>query len=326
MSLKIGVIGVGHFGKFHVKSIQEGMFHLSGFYDADPEVTKSVEKEFGIPSFASYADLLNEVDVVDVVVPTVSHFDIASEAIKAGKHVFIEKPVTATLDEALQLEKLAEEHDVKVQVGHIERFNPAFTAVKEYIRNPRFIELHRLTPYHPRNKDVPVVLDLLIHDIDIVLSIVHADVTLIRSNGVSIISDSPDITNARVEFGDKCVANMTASRIGLKKMRKVRLFQEDSYISIDFLEKKSEIVRIDEVKGKITNPFSLVLDPGNGKPKKQIIFKSPEINRINAMVEELNSFHNAIQNNVRPEVTIRDGYNALDLAFRIIENMNDPSC
>jgi predicted dehydrogenase len=308
-----------------VKCALEGNFHLSGFFDINKETSRQVEKEFGIKSYPTYDALLEEVDVIDVVVPTVSHFEVAAKAIEAGRHVFIEKPVTATLEEAIQLEKLAELRNVKLQVGHIERFNPAFTAVKKFIRNPKFIELHRLGPYHPRNKDVPVVLDLLIHDIDIVLSIVNADVSLIRSNGVSIISDSPDITNARVEFGDHCVANMTASRLSLKKMRKVRLFQEDAYISIDFLEKKSEIVRIDEVKGKMTNPFALVLDPGNGKPRKQIIFKSPEITRSNAMVEELNSFHNAIYHNITPEVTIRDGYNALDLAFKIMENMNNPA-
>lgn len=324
MSLKIGVVGVGHFGKFHVKSNQEGKFELAGFYDINKETSDEVEKESGARQFTSYDELLKEVDAVDVVVPTVSHFEVAEKAIKAGKHVFIEKPVTVTIDEALRLEKLALEHNVKIQVGHIERFNPAFTAVREFIKNPKFIELHRLGPYHPRNKDIPVVLDLLIHDIDIVLSIVKADVTFIRSNGVSIISDSPDITNARVEFSDQCVVNMTGSRLSLKKMRKLRLFQEDAYISIDFLEKKSEIVRINEVTGPINNPFSLVLDPGEGKPKKQIIFKTPEINKTNAMVMELNSFHDSIQNDTQTEVTIQDGYKALRLAHQIMEDMNNP--
>lgn len=324
MGLKIGLVGVGHFGKFHLKSNLEGDFELVGFFDINKETSDQVEKEFGVKQFASYDELLKEVDAIDVVVPTVSHFDVAAQAIAAGKHVFIEKPVTVTLDEAHRLEKLALENKVKIQVGHIERFNPAFTAVKEFINNPKFIELHRLGPYHPRNKDIPVVLDLLIHDIDIVLSLVKTDVTLIRANGVSIISDSPDITNARVEFGEQCTVNMTGSRLSLKKMRKVRLFQDDAYISIDFLEKKSEIVRINEVEGPINNPFSLVLDTGEGKPKKQIIFKTPEINKSNAMVDELNSFHNAILNNTQPEVTIQDGYNALNLAHQIMENMNNP--
>jgi len=324
MGLKIGIVGVGHFGKFHVKSNQEGKFNLVGFYDINKETSNRIEKEFKARPFASYDDLLKEADVVDVVVPTISHFEVAARAIEAGKHVFIEKPVTTTLDEALQLKELAGKRKVKIQVGHIERFNPAFTAVKDFIKNPRFIELHRLGPYHARNKDVPVVLDLLIHDIDIVLSLVKAKVSLIRANGVSIISDSPDITNARVEFSDKCIVNMTASRMSLKKMRKIRFFQEDAYISIDLLEKKSEIIRINEVKGDVNNPFSLILDPGNGKPKKQILFKSPDINKTNAMIEEFNSFYDAIYNDTVPEVTIDDGYNALKLALEIMDNMNNP--
>ena len=324
MSLKIGIAGVGHFGKFHVKCNQDGKFDLAGFYDINQKTSEEVAKEFNVKAFSSLEEMLEAVDVVDVVVPTVSHFEIAEKAIMAGKHVFIEKPVTTTLDEALKLKAMAEKQGVKIQVGHIERFNPAFVAVRDFIKDPKFIELHRLGPYHPRNKDVPVVLDLLIHDIDIVLSLLDADVSLIRSNGVSVISDSPDITNARVEFGDHCTVNMTASRMSLKKMRKVRLFQKDAYISIDLLEKRSEIVRINEVDGEIANPFSLVLDPGNGKPKKQVIFKSPEIAKTNAMVEELNSFHDAIMNNTSPEVTIEDGYNALKLALQIMENMNHP--
>ncbi|MBN2698081.1 MAG: Gfo/Idh/MocA family oxidoreductase [Bacteroidales bacterium] len=324
MSLRIGIIGVGHFGKFHVKSNLEGKFDLAGIYDIRSGTSERISREYGVRVFESYEDLLKEVDAVDVVVPTISHFDVAAKAIEAGKHVFIEKPVTTTLEEAAQLKNLAEKHGVKIQVGHIERFNPAFTAVKDLIHNPKFIELHRLGPYHPRNKDVPVVLDLLIHDIDIVLSLVGSDVSLIRSNGVSIISDSPDIANARVEFSDRCIVNMTASRISLKKMRKVRLFQNDAYISIDLLEKKAEIVRINEVEGEVFNPFSLVLDPGNGKPKKQILFNSPDIKKTNAMVEELNSFYDAILQDRIPEVTIDDGYNALRLAQEIMNQMNIP--
>jgi predicted dehydrogenase len=322
MTLKVGIVGVGHFGKHHVRCHQEGKFDLVGFFDINPETSRAVKEQFGERSFPSYDALLEKCDVVDVVVPTSDHFQVAEKAIRAGKHVFIEKPVTSTLREAAELKELAGEYGVKIQVGHIERFNPAFRAVKEFIREPKFIELHRLGPFHPRNKDVPVVMDLLIHDIDIVLNLVESKVDLIRSSGVPVISNSPDITNARVEFANKCVANMTSSRISLKKMRKLRLFQPDAYITIDFLNKKSDIVSIHEVKDMPTDPFALVMDLGNGKPKKQIKFEKPKVDDNNAMVEELNSFYDAIVSDAVPEVPIEDGYNALELAIKIMDNMN----
>lgn len=322
MNLKVGIIGVGHFGKNHIRCHKEGKFKLIGFYDIDKEVSDSIEKEFGIPQFPTYEALLKEVDMVDVVVPTNVHYEVAKKAILAGKHVFIEKPVTSTPDEALELKKLAFKNNVKIQVGHIERFNPAFTSIKTQIDNPKFIELHRLGQFHPRNKDVPVVMDLMIHDIDIILNVVNSKVKTILSSGVPIISDTPDITNARVEFENRCIVNMTASRISLKPMRKLRLFQSDAYLSIDFLEKKSEIVRIKQVDGIPDDPFAMIMDLGEGKPKKQIFFESPDIVDVNALVEELNSFFNSILNNSSPEVSIDDGYEALKLAYEIMEKMN----
>jgi len=322
MSLKVGIVGVGHFGKHHVRCHQLGKFDLVGFYDINQETSKAVEQEFQVRSFPSYDALIEACDVIDVVVPTSDHYDVSAQAIRSGKHVFIEKPVTSTIREAAHLKKLATQHQVKIQVGHIERFNPAFRAVQEFIHEPKFIELHRLGPFHPRNKDVPVVLDLLIHDIDIVLNLVKSNVELIRSSGVPVISHSPDITNARVEFENKCVANMTSSRISLKKMRKLRLFQPGAYITIDFLNKKSDIVSIHEVLDDPTDPFALIMDLGEGKPKKQIRFEKPEVADKNAMVEELNSFHDAIVNDTIPEVSIEDGYNALKLAMEIMDFMN----
>ena len=322
MNLKIGIVGVGHFGENHVRSLKNGKFELVGFYDINETTSDKVEKEFGVSQFESYDALLKKVDVIDVVVPTSSHFEVSEKAIRAGKHVFVEKPVTTNIDQALKLKELAIKHNVKIQVGHIERFNPAFTAVQKYISNPKFIELHRLGQFHPRNKDVPVVLDLQIHDIDIVLNIVNSDIAAIYSSGVPIISDSPDITNARVEFTNGCVVNMTSSRISLKQMRKLRLFQSNAYITIDFLEKKSEIVRINDVKGKVDDPFALIMDMGEGKTKKQIFFEKPEVSQANAMIEELNSFYDSIVNNTTPVVTIDDGYQSLKLAFEIIDRMN----
>jgi len=320
--LKTGIIGVGHFGKNHVRCHKEGKFKLIGFFDIDKEVSAKIEKEFGIRQFPTYEALLKEVDMVDVVVPTNAHFEVAKKAILAGKHVFIEKPVTSTPDEARELGRLAVKNNVKIQVGHIERFNPAFTSIKDQIGLPKFIELHRLGQFHPRNKDVPVVMDLMIHDIDIVLTILQSEVKTIHSSGVPIISETPDITNARVEFENGCIVNLTASRISLKPMRKLRLFQSDAYLTIDFLEKKSEVVSIKPVDEDLDNPFAMIMDLGEGKPKKQILFESPEIVNINALVEELNSFHSSIMNNSLPIVSIDDGYKALKLASEIMETMN----
>ena len=322
MNLKVGIIGVGHFGKNHIRCHKEGKFKLVGFYDIDKEVSDTVEKEFGISQFPAYEALLKEVDMVDIVVPTNVHFEVAKKAIIAGKHVFIEKPVTSTPDQALELKNLAIKNNVKIQVGHIERFNPAFTAIKNHINNPKFIELHRLGQFHPRNKDVPVVMDLMIHDIDIVLNVVNSKIKSILSSGVPIISDTPDITNARVEFENGCIVNMTASRISLKPMRKLRLFQSDAYLSIDFLEKKSEVVSIKQVDEIPDDPFAMIMDLGEGKPKKQIFFESPDIVDVNALVEELNSFYESILNDASPVVSIDDGYEALKLANEIMEKMN----
>jgi predicted dehydrogenase len=240
--LRIGVLGAGHLGKIHLRLLnQSDKYELVGFYDPDQENAKQVSAEWGYRSFDSISELIQAVDVVDIVTPTLSHFECAQEAIVAGKHIFLEKPIANTVAEAEEIIRLADQYQVKGQVGHIERFNPAFKAVKDKINNPMFIETHRLAEFNPRGTDVPVVLDLMIHDIDAILSVVKSEIVQINASGVAVISDSPDIANARLQFKNGCVANITASRISLKNMRKSRFFQRDAYISVDYLEKSVEV-------------------------------------------------------------------------------------
>lgn len=321
--LKIGVLGAGHLGKIHLKCIkQTTVYELAGFYDADPANASAVEADLGIKAFAGVDELIDQVDVVDIVTPTLAHFDCASRALKKFRHVFIEKPVVTTPAEARALISLAEEAGVKVQVGHVERFNPAFIAAAPYIQNPMFIETHRLAQFNPRGTDVPVILDLMIHDIDIVLSIVKANIRKVSASGVAVVSDTPDIANARIEFDNGCVANLTASRISMKNMRKSRFFQRDAYIAVDFLTKKTEIIRMQGIDPEKARPLDMILDLGPGKQPKQILFENPEVLPLNAIQAELERFADAIISNTPPPVTINDGYAALDLAYQIIGKMN----
>lgn len=321
--LKIGVLGVGHLGKIHIKCIKQiPDYQLIGFYDPDEIIAGSVENAENVKRFHNIEDLIDAVDVVDIVTPTVSHFDCARLALKKFRHVFIEKPIVTTPDEALKLIDLATEAGVKVQVGHVERFNPAFLAARPYLNNPMFIETHRLSQFNPRGTDVPVVLDLMIHDIDIIMNVVDSNIKKIHASGVSVVSDTPDIANARIEFENGCVANLTASRISLKNMRKSRFFQRDSYMAVDFLDKQVEIIRMQEVDPDNKDPLALVLNMGNGKPAKQLFFEKPEIPDINAIVEELKSFYEAILNDSVPSVTINDGYTALEVAHQIIHKIS----
>lgn len=321
--LKIGVLGAGHLGKIHLKCIKNLPEHylLAGFYDPNEDVAKAVAEEFNIQAFSTIDALLDAVDVVDIVTPTLNHFDCAAKAAKKVKHFFIEKPITETAAQAKQLIKLCEEAGVKAQVGHVERFNPAFLAARNYVQNPMFIETHRLAEFNPRGTDVPVVLDLMIHDIDIVLSTVGSTVKKISASGVAVVSDSPDIANARIEFDNGCVANLTASRISLKNMRKTRLFQRDAYITIDFLEKESEVIRMKNLEPKdADDPYAMIMDLGKGK-KKQIYFEKPEAIFTNAIQEELRSFAEAINKKRPVSVSLEDGYKALDVAEQILEKI-----
>lgn len=319
-SLKIGVLGAGHLGRIHIKILTETEgFEMVGFYDPDETKSAQAIKDFNIKRFDSIDDLVAECDAVDVVTPTLSHYDCASQVIRGSKHVFIEKPVTNTLEEAEKLIKLAHEANIKVQVGHVERFNPAFVAAEPFCNNPMFIEAHRLAQFNPRGTDVPVVMDLMIHDIDIVLSIVKGTVKKIHASGVPVVSHSPDIANARIEFDNGCVANLTASRISLKNMRKARIFQKDAYISVDMLDKKTEVVRMSDVDGDSAEGMFIELGDGT---KRGINFELPEVKHTNAIQEELKCFREAIINDTRPPVTMEDGYNALKVAHRIVERMN----
>ena len=264
--------------------------------------------------------LVQDADAISIVTPTLSHFDCAMYALRNGKHIFIEKPVTHTIEEAKKLVDLAHEAKVKVQVGHIERFNPAFTSVKDAFGQVMFVESHRLAEFNPRGTDVSVVFDLMIHDIDIVLSVVKANLRKTSASGVAVVSETPDICNARFEFDNGCVANLTASRISLKNMRKSRFFQKNAYISVDFLHKKSEIVKIQELDP--TNPFAIAIDPGNGNAPKQLTFENPEISQNNALMDELSSFADCIINDSKPLVGIEDGYQAIQVAHQILEQLN----
>jgi len=321
--LKIGVLGVGHLGEIHLNCIKEiDGYELVGFYDPDKEKSEEISKKFGVRSFNSSDEMIDSVTVVDIVTPTIYHFDEAVNAIKKGRHIFIEKPVSSTVEQAEELIELSMEAGVKVQIGHVERFNPAFLAVKDELKNPMFIESHRLAQFNPRGTDVPVVLDLMIHDIDIVLHVVNSEVKKIAASGVNVVSDTPDIANTRIEFVNGAVANLTASRISLKNMRKSRFFQKDAYLSVDFLEKEAEIVRMNEIDEMPDDPFAMIIDLGENKKKRRIMFEKPEPEPNNAIVEELKSFKDAILHDKEPAVTIFDGYNALKVANEIMNKIN----
>lgn len=316
--LKVGVLGAGHLGKIHLRLLnQSEKYELVGFFDPNSENAEKVAAEFGYRKFDTINELIQAVDVVDIVTPTLSHHDCAKDAIQAGKHVFIEKPISNTVEEAEELIALAKQYNVKGQVGHVERFNPAFISTKEKIENPMFIETHRLAEFNPRGTDVPVVLDLMIHDIDVILSVVKSKVKLINASGVSVISDTPDIANARIEFENGCVANLTSSRISLKNMRKSRFFQKDAYISVDFLDKVCEVVKMKDAP-EVPDDFDMILQNAEGV-KKQIYFDSPDVNANNAILDELETFADAINNNTTPVVTLEDGTEALRVAYQIID-------
>jgi predicted dehydrogenase len=317
--LKVGVLGAGHLGKIHLRLLQQSdKYELVGFYDPSPENTEKVIAEFGYTSFNSVDDLIDAVEVVDIVTPTLSHFDCAKKAIEKGCHIFVEKPIAKTVIEAEAIKTLASQYHVLGQVGHVERFNPAFLAAKDLINNPMFIETHRLAEFNPRGTDVPVVLDLMIHDIDIILSVVKSKVKNVHASGISVISETPDIANARIEFENGCVANLTSSRISMKNMRKTRFFQKDAYISVDFLEKKTEVVRMKDAP-EHPDDYAMILQNDEGV-QKQIYFENPEVKQNNAILDELETFADAIINNTTPVVTLSNGTEALRIAQMVIDS------
>lgn len=316
--LKAGVLGAGHLGKIHLKLLQQSeRYDLIGFYDANPEYAKQVEADLGYKYFADIDKLIATCDMIDVVTPTSTHHESGMKVLSAGKHLFIEKPITVTVEEAEDLITLSRKHNLKGQVGQVERFNPAFRSVVDRFDNPMFIETHRLAEFNPRGTDVSVVLDLMIHDIDAILSVVKSKVKSVSASGVSVISKTPDIANARIEFENGCVANLTASRISLKKMRKARFFQRDAYISVDFLTKAVEVVRMKDAP-ETPGDFDMILKNAEGD-KKQIYFDNPEVQDNNAILDELETFADAIENDTRPIVDLEDGTAALDVALQIIK-------
>ena len=316
--LKVGVLGIGHLGKFHLNNwlVIEGV-ELVGFFDPSDENALAVIEKYHIKRFDDPEQLMDACDAVDIVAPTTEHFDLCKAAITKGKHVFVEKPLANTMDEARQLVKLAKEANIKFQVGHVERFNPAFLALKNYSLEPMFIEVHRLAQFNPRGTDVSVILDLMIHDIDIILSLVKSNVKFISANGVAVMSDTPDIANVRIEFDNGCVANLTSSRISMKKMRKMRLFQKDAYIGIDFLEKKTEVIKLNAPGD--TNVFTFDIETNNGK--KTIAIANPIIDDGNAIKMELEAFYQAIINNTDTPVNVLDGFRAMDVAHKILDKI-----
>jgi len=293
---------------------------LVGYYDPNPETVKKITSEENYVAFSSPDELILAVDIVDIVTPTLSHFEIAQKAINANKNIFIEKPMSNTVREANDLVKMAERKSVLGQVGHVERFNPAFKAALPWLNNPMFIETHRLAEFNPRGTDVSVVLDLMIHDIDIVLSLVKSTIKKIDASGVSVISETPDICNARIEFVNGCVANFTASRISLKKMRKSRFFQKNAYIALNFLAREVEIVKIKDVSPDIKEDLPLFLTNAEGH-KKQIYFENPNIENTNPIKDELEHFANCIIKNLKPKVSLKDGVKAMQVAHQIISKI-----
>ena len=318
MKLRIGVLGAGHLGKIHLRLAESSpLYDLVGFYDPNQENAALLSQEMGYKHFAHLAELIEAVDVVDIVTPTLAHFEVAKQAITQGKHVFIEKPITHTLEQAHELIELAQTYGVLGQVGHVERFNPAFKAALSALDQPMFIETHRLAEFNPRGTDVPVVLDLMIHDIDIILSVVQSPLVEVRASGVRVLSQSPDIANARLVFENGCVANLTASRISMKNMRKSRFFQKDAYVSVDFLEKKTEVVKMKDAPEQ-PGPFDMILVNAEGA-SKQIYFEHPTPEANNAIQDELETFAQAIILGQKPIVDLVDGANALDVALQIIQ-------
>lgn len=320
--LRIGVFGVGHLGKFHLNNWKEieGV-KLVGFFDPNNDNAKAVTAEYGLKRFMDEDKLIDACDAIDVVVPTDWHFEVCMKAVRKGKHVFVEKPLCNTIPEAKDLVDMVREANVKMQVGHVERFNPAYLAVKDLGLNPMFIEVHRLAQFNPRGTEVSVILDLMIHDLDIILSLIKSDVKNISASGVAVMTDTPDIANVRIEFNNGCVANLTSSRISMKKMRKMRLFQKDSYIGIDFLQKKTEIIKLKQPGDK--EVFSFDLETPSGK--KTIAVANPIIQNVSAIKLELESFVDSIVNNKPTVVSEIDGYLAMEVAHQILEKINNTS-
>ena len=319
--LKVGLFGVGHLGKFHIKNWKEiDQIDVVGFYDPDDKNAEDIIASYGLKRYTDMNQLIEDADAIDVVTPTQFHFQVCEAALRKTKHVFVEKPLANNMQEANALLKLTKEAKVKFQVGHVERFNPAFLALNKENLNPMFIEVHRLAQFNPRGTEVSVILDLMIHDIDIILSIVKSDIKQISASGVAVMTETPDIANVRIEFHNGCVANLTSSRISLKKMRKMRLFQKDAYIGVDFLEKKSEVIRLKQ-ENEHSELFTFEIETPQGI--KSIVVDNPTSTMDNALKAELTSFRDSILQNTNPVVSELDGYHALEVAHLILDKIQN---
>jgi predicted dehydrogenase len=322
--LKIGIVGTGHLGKLHTKMFQQiSKCELVGIYDSNPDQLAHASKEYNVREFGSLNEILENVDAVSIAVTTSAHFLVAEKCLEKNKHVFIEKPITSLISEGEKLVKTAADKNLIIQVGHIERFNPALLAVEEFIIQPMFIQSDRLAQFNPRGTDVAVVLDLMIHDIDIILSLVKSDVAKIDANGIAVVSNNIDIANARIQFVNGAVANVTASRISQKKMRKMRLFQKDNYISLDFIAGVAEVYRLVPADQQLLTPAISFGEIGLGDKKKRVIYEQPEIKEVNALKYELELFVNSVIEGKNPVVTGEDGLRALKVAQIIIEKIEE---
>jgi predicted dehydrogenase len=318
--LRIGVFGVGHLGRFHVQNWKEvDGVQIVGFHDPDDRNAAEAVERFGLKRFEDASELMAASDAVDIVAPTVHHYDLSMQAIRAGRHVFVEKPMTQTMQQAKAIVEMVKESGVKFQVGHVERFNPALLALKRYSLNPMFIEVHRLAEFKPRGTEVSVILDLMIHDIDIVLHIVRSGVKKVHASGVAVMTDKPDIANVRIEFDNGCVANLTSSRISMKRMRKMRLFQKDAYIGIDFLEKKSEVIKLKGEGDESLFHFDVETPQG----VRTLAVDQPASPDVNAIRSELAAFRDAIVNDTPVAVSELDGLMAMEVAHLIIEKIEN---
>ena len=316
--LKVGVFGVGHLGKFHLNNWKEiKTVELTGFYDPNDNIAKEVAEKYQLTRFNDPGQLMDACDIVDIVAPTPSHFALCEKAIRKGKHVFVEKPLANSMEEARELVKLVKESNVKLQVGHVERFNPAYLAIQSMPLNPLFIEVHRLAQFDPRGTEVSVILDLMIHYIDIILSLVRSEVKSISASGVAVLTDTPDMASVRIEFNNGCVANLTASRFSMKKMRKMRLFQKDAYIGIDFLNKKTEVIKLKTPQD--IDVFAFDIETPHGK--KTIALSNPSVPEVNAIRLELEKFATAILTNTPTLVSEVDGFRAMDIAHQILQKI-----
>lgn len=327
-TVKIGVVGVGHLGRWHVQQLKLiPDAHLVGIFDIDQERAKEIEKEFQVKNYPSFKKLLAEVDSLTIVTPTVSHYQYALEALNAGKHIFIEKPITETVEQGEEIVNIAESPNLKLQVGHIERFNPAILALGDIKIDPLFIESHRLSNFNPRGTDVAVVLDLMIHDIDLILSFVHSPVINIDASGVPIISPTEDIANCRINFENGAVANVTASRISTRKMRKMRFFQPNAYISVDFLEGASEVYQLTNPGTPIEgNDLAISLGTmGEGENAKEIRYTRFEKTDVNPLNHELNLFIQSIIHDKSVALDGKQGVRALRVAKSILKNIEEHS-